>query len=120
MASGLTRVGDANSDVAALELLAVKVESLLQTIEIGKLGVSESFGAVFDSVLDDADTGDSTVGKEIGDGFLSGLVGQVAKVSSVGRSRGKLSRERIARSVGAAACRDIDVSCVILQLKVDW
>lgn len=79
----LTRVGDLNLDGSALEVLSVKSQSSLQTFDICKFGVSESFRTLFDSILDNTNAGDITILEEVCNGLLSGFVGQIAQMSGV-------------------------------------
>lgn len=86
-----TRIGDTDADIAAEKALLIKRKSLLQIVLCGELCVSEALGAALGAILDDANIGNiaASGGEELGHGLLVCIVGQIAKVCSVGRLVGK-------------------------------
>ena len=80
-----TRICDLDLDIPAAERRAVKLESPLQAIDVGELGVAETLGAVGLAVLDQADAGDVAAVEEIADIGLRDLVVEVTEVGKVRR-----------------------------------
>lgn len=97
-----TRLGDANADVAALELGTREVEGLLQAFDGAKLDVAEALGLAVKLVLDNAHVGDLAAAEEVVDVTLGGVEGQVAQMGSVWRLVGK--GELLAHGVAAVGC----------------
>ena len=85
MASKLTRLSDADSDVAAHELGLGEGEGLLQAVNCGELNVAEALGLLIELVLNNADVGDFTVAEERLDVGSCDIEGEVSKVGSVWR-----------------------------------
>jgi hypothetical protein len=83
VASRLTRLSDADSDVAAHELGLGEGECLLEAVNCGELDVAEALGLLVELVLDNADVGDFTVAEERSDVAFGDVEGEVSKVSSV-------------------------------------
>lgn len=97
-----TGLGDADAHVAALELGAGQVESLLQAVERAKLDVAEALGLAVELVLDDAHVGDLAVGEEVVDIALGGVEGEVAEMGCVRGLGGE--RELLAGREAAVGC----------------
>ena len=89
---GRTWFGDADADIAALELAAVQLERLLQPVERGVLDVAEALGLAVELVLDDSHVCDGAVAKELFNIERGNIEGQVPEMCSVGWScrQGKL------------------------------
>jgi hypothetical protein len=83
VASRLTRLSDADSDVTAHELGLGEGECLLQAIDCGELDVAEALGLLVELVLDNADVGNFTVAEERSDVTFCDIEGEVSEVSSV-------------------------------------
>jgi hypothetical protein len=81
--STLTRLSDADSDVAAHELGLSEGECLLQAVNCGELDVAEALGLVVELVLDNADVGDFAAAEERLDVGRGDIEGEVSKVGSV-------------------------------------
>ena len=62
-----TRLSNADSNVPSLERSALEGESLLQSIDGGKLDIAEPFGLMGQLVFDDADAGDLAACKDFSD-----------------------------------------------------
>lgn len=90
-----TRISDANANVPAVKVLSIELQGLLKTIDSSELGISKALGATLGSVLDDADTDNLTVGKEVGHVFLVGVVREVTEMGGIrgliGQLGGKLA-----------------------------
>jgi len=92
----LTRLGNFNLDISSIERLSIELKSLLQTVQIAEFNISETFGALELSVLDDSNANDTASGEEVGNGIHSRIVWEVAKMSSVRGPGGELLRGTIA------------------------
>lgn len=99
-----TWVGNANSDVAAIEALSIEFKGLLQAIGSSELSISETLGAHLSAILNNTNADNFAAGEEIGHGFRGRIVGQVAKVSSVRRLVGNSLRE-FGAFLASVACR---------------
>jgi hypothetical protein len=83
VARELTRLSNADSDVAAHEGGLCKGECLLQAVDCGELNVTEALGLHVKLVLDNANVGDLTSAKEGLDVGLGDIEGEVTEMGSV-------------------------------------
>lgn len=80
-----TRIRDLDLDIPAAERRAVELESPLQAINVGELGVAETLWAVGLAVLDQADASDVAAVEEVANIGLRDLVVEVTEVGKVRR-----------------------------------
>jgi hypothetical protein len=84
-AVNLTRFGNTNPDVSALETGATQGQSRFQAFKSCEFNIAEAFGFSVKLVLHDANTCDLAVSEEILDVALCSIEGQIGQVSGIGR-----------------------------------
>lgn len=102
--SQLTRVGNADANVSALELGLAEVKSLLQASDGAKFDVTETLGSAVHLVLDNANAGNLACGEKVADIGLGDLEREVTEMGSVWGLVGK--RELFADGVTTGAVCD--------------
>lgn len=81
---GHTRLRNPNLDVPVQERLAVHAKSLLETVDVGELGISEALRALGLTIFDQSNACDVAALEEVGDVLGHDIVGQVAEMRQVG------------------------------------
>jgi hypothetical protein len=94
-----TRIGNLDLDHAALEGLAIESQSLLKTLDIAELDISETLGSLHIPVLDYADAHNLASFEELGHRVDRGVVRKVSEMGSVGRLVGKRRRNALTNGV---------------------
>jgi len=89
----LGRIGNLDSDSAALEVYAVESQSLLEALEVLELSIRETLRAVLLAILDNPDVQHLASLEELGDGLGSRIVGEVSEMSGKRRLGGQCLRE---------------------------
>ena len=80
----LTGISNLDANSSALERFSVKGKSLLQALHIAKFNVTKALRALRLAILNQTDGGDITALKELVDGIVGDIIGQIAQMGGIG------------------------------------
>jgi|SRR5687767_635215 hypothetical protein len=84
-----TGISNLDLDHTALEGLSIQLQGLPEAIGSSEFDVAETLGAHHFAVLNDSDAGHLAAFEKLGNGFVGGIVREVAEMSSIRRLVGE-------------------------------
>lgn len=80
-----TGIGHFDLDHTTIKGFSIEFQSLLQTLNVAELNISEALGTHHLPIFNNSDADNVAAIKKASHGLACGIIGQVAQVSSIGR-----------------------------------